>query len=61
MQVETFVGKVSVDALRQMDQHINQWLRTRGVQPVFVTQTFGYETSREFGNSEPVLITSLWY
>ena len=61
MRVQTFVGKVGMDSLRQMDQQINHWLKQNNVEPKFVTQTFGYEPHREVNNNEPVIVTSIWY
>ncbi|MBI5095152.1 MAG: hypothetical protein HZB26_22290 [Candidatus Hydrogenedentes bacterium] len=61
MRVQTFIGKVTVEALRQMDEHINQWLEAHHVTPARVTQTFGYERHYDGGSQEPVVITSVWY
>lgn len=61
MRVQTFLGKVTVEALHQMDEHINTWLESHHIEPAKVTQTFGYEKHRDGGSQEPVIITSLWY
>lgn len=61
MRVQTFVGRLSTEALRQMDEHINQWLESHKVEPRFVTQTFGQQMHREVTAQEPVVITSIWY
>ncbi len=61
MRVQTFLGKVSVEALHQMDEHINHWLETHEVEPRRITQTFGYERTRDGGAQEPVVVTSVWY
>ena len=61
MRVQTFLGKVSMEALEQMDKHINRWLETHGVEPKHINQSFGYEHQREGGTQEPVILTSVWY
>lgn len=61
MQLRTFLGKVGVESLQQMDEHINQWLRKNEVDPKFVTQTFGSERHRQSNVAEPVIITQVWY
>lgn len=61
MRVQTFLGKVSIDALHQMDEHISHWLESNEIEPQKVTQAFGYERTREGGSQEPVIITSIWY
>ncbi len=61
MRSQTFLAKVSIEALRQMDEHINQWMLDNDVKPKHVLQTFGYERSRGEGESEPVIVTSIWY
>ena len=61
MRVQTFMGKLSVDALRQMDEQINDWLDKHKVQPRFVTQAFGNERHCQPPEFEPVLVTSVWY
>ncbi|MBI4558771.1 MAG: hypothetical protein HY706_14410 [Candidatus Hydrogenedentes bacterium] len=62
MRIQTFLGKLSVEALRQMDEHINHWLEGHGVEPKMVSQVFGYEHHHhEGGTAEPVVVTSVWY
>jgi len=61
MRVQTFVGKVSIESLRQLDEHINHWLETHEVEPKHVSQTFGYGAHREASTQEPVIITTIWY
>jgi len=61
MRVQTFVGKVTFEALQQMDEHINQWMATHNIEPKMVTQSFGYDKPREACQEEPALVTSIWY
>ena len=61
MRVQTFMGKVSVEGLRQLDEHVNNWITENNVEPKSIHQVFGYERSREGGSPEPVIITSVWY
>ena len=61
MKVQTFVGKVSVDALKQMDEHINAWIEKHNAELKFVTQVFGNERHSQHHELEPVVVTSVWY
>ena len=61
MHVHTFIGKVSVEGLRQMDEHINQWLEQNQVEPQHITQTFCTDSHHDTGSKEPVVVTSIWY
>jgi hypothetical protein len=61
MRVQTFIGKVSSESLRIMDEQINQWLRKNQVEPKLVNQSFGYECHRLHEGQEPVIVTSVWY
>ena len=61
MRVRTFVGKVSIEGLRQMDEIINHWFETHEVEPKFITQTYGTEQHHEVSCEEPVVITSVFY
>lgn len=61
MQVQTFMGKVGIETLRQMDEHINDWMAKNNIEPKFVTQTFGNERHSHHQELEPVLVTSIWY
>ena len=61
MRVRTFMGKVGVESLQQMDDHINAWLKKVEVEPKIVNQTYGTETHRQSNMTEPVVITQIWY
>lgn len=61
MRVKTFLSKVGVDGLRQMDEDINEWLAKNNVEPRFVTQSCGNERHLQHPELEPVLVTSVWY
>ncbi|GMW00857.1 MAG: hypothetical protein AMXMBFR84_19940 [Candidatus Hydrogenedentota bacterium] len=61
MRIQTFMGKVGVEGLTEMDEHINQWLAQHNVEPKHISQAFGQSTSRDGSHTEPVLIVSLWY
>lgn len=60
IKVKTFVGKCNMEGLHQMDDHINEWLKRNDVAIRQITQTFGEERFHG-GNSEPVVITSVWH
>ena len=61
MRVQTFVGKVSMDGLRQMDETINRWLESHMVEPRFVNQCYGVERHHEVSCEEPVIVVTVWY
>lgn len=61
MQVQTFLGKLSLEALRQTDEHINQWLRENKIEAKQINQVFAYERHHHHTGDEPVLITAIWY
>ena len=61
MRVQTFVGKVSVETLKQMDEHINEWLAKHDVQVKFIKQVFGSERHSQHHEMEPVVVASVWY
>lgn len=61
MRIQTFIGKVSMESLKQMDEHINEWMVRNKVVPTHVKQVFGYERSHHHPDEEAVLIVSIWY
>ena len=61
MRVQTFVGKIGLESLRQTDQVINNWLKQNNIEPKFVVQTSGYEPHNDGNNQDPVVVTSIWY
>lgn len=61
MRVQTFVGKVSMESLQQMEEHINAWLAEHNVEPKHIKQSFGYERGQLQGGQEPVIILTVWY
>ena len=61
MKVQTFMGKVSIEGLHQMDTHINEWLKRNGVTPLHIQQCFGTNIHHDGRAAEPIVVTSLWY
>ncbi len=61
MRVQTFLGKVHMEALRLMDEQINDWMKHNNITPTHITQTMGVEIVGDKTNSEPVVITSIWF
>ena len=61
MRVQVFAGKLSVESLRQMSDHINRWLEDEQVEPKFIKQSFGYGQHHEVSSQEPFLVISVWY
>lgn len=61
MKVQTFMGKASMEALAQMDHHINDWLARNHITPLHIKQTFGMGRHHDGRSDEPILIISVWY
>jgi len=61
MRVQTFIGKVTMEGLSLMDEHINKWLEQHDVEPKLVKQSFGYERPQQHGQQEPAIAVTLWY
>jgi len=61
MKVQTFLGKVSVEGLHHMDNHINEWLSRNEVTPIYVQQSFGSDLCHDGRNQEPIIVMSIWY
>jgi len=61
MRVQTFIGKISIEGLRLMDAHINDWMAANKIEPKKITQCYGLDEHRETMSSEPVVVTSIWY
>ena len=61
MRVQTFVGKVTMESLKAMDEHINQWLAQHNIEPKIVKQSFGYDRPHEAVHQEPVIVITVWY
>lgn len=61
MRVQTFIGRIGVEALEQFDDHINRWMERNNIEPKFVTQSAGIEEYHESGSKESVVITQVWY
>ncbi len=61
MRVQSFLGKVSIDGLNQLDTHINEWLKRRKVTPTHVTQSFGQDKPHDGRNAEPIIVVTVWY
>jgi len=61
MLVQTFMGKVSIEGLHQMDSHINEWVKRNKVTPVFIQQSFGADIHHDGRNQEPIVVMSVWY
>lgn len=61
MRVQTFVGKVSMESLRQMEEHINTWLAEHNVEPIHIKQSFGYERVHQSSTQEPTIVITVWY
>ena len=61
MRVKTFVTKLSVEAVHDMDGTIGDWIERNGAVLKIVTQTVGEEKGHDGRQAESVLVTSIWY
>lgn len=61
MRVQTFMGKVSIEGLHQMNNHINEWIKRNQIEPLHIQQSFGSDIHHDGRNSEPIVIISIWY
>lgn len=61
MKVHTFLGKVSIDGLHQLDTHINEWFADHNVKIVEIRQSFGMHKHHDGRHEEPVLLITVWY
>ena len=61
MKVHTFMGKVSIEGLHQMDGHINEWLEENKVKLHEIRQSFGMHKHHDGRREEPVLLVTVWY
>ena len=61
MRAQSFIGKVSMEGLKLMDEHINQWVEKNDIVPKTINQVFGNERHHHHDSEEPVLVTTIWY
>jgi len=61
MRAQSFVGKVSMEGLKLMDEHINHWLEKHSVEPKMINQVFGSERHHHHDMEESVMVTTIWY
>ncbi len=61
MKVQSFIGKVSIAGLSQMDVQINDWLKRNKVKVVNMCQSFGTDIHHDGRGNEPIIVVSVWY
>lgn len=61
MHVQSFIGKVSIAGLQQMDHQINDWLHRNNADIKHVKQSFGTDIHHDGRGSEPIVVITLWY
>lgn len=61
MKVQSFMGKVTMEGLHQMDQHINTWLKRNHVKPLHIKQSFGSERFHDGRNQESIVVITIWF
>lgn len=60
IRMHSFLGKVNIEGLHMMDDHVNEWLKRHQVTPIHIKQSFGSE--RHHGaEAEPILVITVWY
>ncbi|MFP4501771.1 MAG: hypothetical protein ACLFTT_12275 [Candidatus Hydrogenedentota bacterium] len=61
MKVHTFMGKVNIEGLHQMDHQINNWLLDHDVEIKEVRQCYALHKHHDGRREEPVIVSTLWY
>ncbi len=61
MRVQSFMGKVSIEGLHQLDDHINNWVKRSGAHPTMVNQCFGLDRPHDGRAQEPIVVVTIWY
>ena len=61
MHVQSFIGKVSITGLQQMDRQINEWLERSKINLVQVKQSFGNDIHHDGRGREPIVVITVWY
>jgi len=61
MRVQSFIGKVSITGLQQMDHQINEWLERNHIKLVHVKQSFGSDIHHDGRGREPIVVVTVWY
>jgi len=61
MKVQTFMGKVSIEGLHQMDAHLNEWMQRQNLTPLPIHQCFGTNNHHDSRAAETIVVTSVWY
>lgn len=61
MRVQSFIGKVSIAGLQQMDLQINEWLERHPVKIMQVKQSFGTDIHHDGRGREPIVVITVWY
>ena len=60
-KVQSFIGKVSIAGLQQMDTQINDWLKRSKIKPVYVGQSFGTDIHHDGRGNEPIIVITVWF
>jgi len=61
MKVQSFIGKVSIAGLAQMDTQINDWLKRSKVKVIHIGQSFGNDIHHDGRGNEPIIVVTIWY
>lgn len=61
MKMHTFMGKVNIEGLHQLDSNINDWLKENKPHLVEIRQSFGTHQHHDGRREEPVLLITVWY
>ncbi|MCK5860941.1 MAG: hypothetical protein KAH38_00560 [Candidatus Hydrogenedentes bacterium] len=61
MRVQSFIGKVSITGLQQMDHQINEWFDSNSIKLLQVKQSFGSDIHHDGRGREPIIVVTIWY
>ena len=61
MRVQSFIGKVSITGLQQMDHQINDWLDRTKIKPLHIKQSFGTDIHHDGRGREPIVVVTIWF
>lgn len=61
MRVKSFLAKITVESLHEMDASISAWMERNNIDPKMVKQTLGEEKGHDGRQPESVMVTSVWY
>lgn len=61
LKMHSFMGKVNIEGLHQMDAIINKWLEEHDVEVKEIRQSYALNKHHDGRREEPVIIVTVWY